>query len=138
MFLKPRYDNVHCYFWTEVDAKRGANEIGSCVWEYLKNVCAEDEEQKKNIFYSDNCCGQNKNKYIATLYLYAVSHLNIASITHKFLIRGHTQNEADSVHSLIEREVKKNLKSGPIYSPHQYVTLIKNAKKVNLPLMSMK
>lgn len=45
------------------------------------------------------------------------------------MIRGHTQNEADSVHSLIEREVKKNLKAGPIYSPDQYVTLIKNAKK---------
>ncbi|CAH0701735.1 unnamed protein product [Spodoptera exigua] len=43
--------------------------------------------------------------------------------------RGHTQNEADSVHSLIEKEIKKNLKSGPIYSPDQYIALIKNAKK---------
>ncbi|RVE44164.1 hypothetical protein evm_011184 [Chilo suppressalis] len=126
---KKAYDNVHCYFWTEVDAKRGANEIGSCVWEYLKTVCAEDASLKQIIFYSDNCCGQNKNKYITTLYLYAVNYLNISSITHKFLIRGHTQNEADSVHSLIEREVKKNLRSGPIYSPDQYVALIKNAKK---------
>ncbi|XP_045763000.1 uncharacterized protein LOC123865809 [Maniola jurtina] len=106
---KKAYENVHCYFWTEVDAKRGANEIGSCIWEYLKNVCANDAEPKNIIFYSDNCCGQNKNKYIATLYMYAVHYLNIASITHKFLIRGHTQNEADSVHSLIEKEIKKNL-----------------------------
>ncbi|CAH0403799.1 unnamed protein product [Chilo suppressalis] len=126
---KKAYDNVHCYFWTEVDAKRGANEIGSCVWEYLKTVCAEDASLKQIIFYSDNCCGQNKNKYITSLYLYAVNYLNISSITHKFLIRGHTQNEADSVHSLIEREVKKNLRSGPIYCPDQYVALIKNAKK---------
>lgn len=126
---KKAYENVHCYFWTEVDAKRGANEIGSCVWKYLQYMCSKDADPKEIIFYSDNCCGQNKNKYIATLYLYAVTHLNINSITHKFLIRGHTQNEADSIHSLIEREVKKNLKSGPIYSPDQYVTLIKNAKK---------
>lgn len=130
---KKAYDNVHCYFWTESDAKRGAIEIGTCIWNYLKELsksCEEEHTEGKNIiFYSDNCCGQNKNKFIATMYLYAVHYLNINSITHKFLIRGHTQNEADSVHSLIEREVKKNLKSGPIYSPDQYITLIKNAKK---------
>uniref|UniRef100_A0A6P7GHP5 Uncharacterized protein LOC114338962 n=1 Tax=Diabrotica virgifera virgifera TaxID=50390 RepID=A0A6P7GHP5_DIAVI len=126
---KHAYDNVHCYFWTECDAKRGAIEIGSCVWKYLINISSDNEEAKKVIFYSDNCCGQNKNKFVSTLYMYAVSNLNIKSITHKFLIRGHTQNEADSVHSLIEKEVKKNLKSGPIYTPDEYIALIKNAKK---------
>lgn len=123
------YENVHCYFWTECDAKRGAIEIGSCVWEYLKTLSEQDDEEKEVIFYSDNCAGQNKNKYITCLYLYAVKNLNIKRITHKFLIRGHTQNEADSVHSLIEKEVKRNLKSGPIYTPDQYIALIKNAKK---------
>lgn len=133
---KEAYSDVHCYFWTESDAKRGAVEIGSCVWDYLKKVAAEDDstDEKNIIFYSDNCCGQNKNKYNATLYMYAVQNLNINSITHKFLIRGHTQNEADSVHSLIEREIKKNLKSGPIYSPDQYIALIKNAKKSKPPI----
>lgn len=129
------YKNVHCYFWSESDAKRGAIEIGSCIWAYLKALSDEDDDEKEVIFYSDNCCGQNKNKYITSLYLYAVQTLNIKTIKHKFLIRGHTQNEADSVHSLIEREVKKNLKSGPIYTPEQYIPLIKNAKKSKPPLM---
>lgn len=134
---KEAYNNVHCYFWSETDAKRGAIEIGTCVWDYFKkSIHEEDNVREKNlIFYSDNCCGQNKNKYIATLYMYAVHRLNINSITHKCLIKGHTQNEADSVHSLIEREVKKNLKSGPIYSPDQYITLIKNAKKSRPAMM---
>lgn len=66
--------------------------------------------------------------------MYAVYLFNIQSITHKFMIRGHTQNEADNIHSLIEKEVKKNLKSGPIYTPVQYITLIKNAKKCNPPI----
>lgn len=131
---KTAYDNVHCYFWTESEAKRGAIEIGSCIWNYLEMICKESPEAKNVIFYSDNCCGQNKNKYIASLYLFAVQNLNINSITHKFLIRGHTQNEADSVNSLIEKEVKRNLKSGPIYSPDQYIALIKNAKKSKPPL----
>lgn len=126
---KQAYDNVHSYFWTESDAKRGAIEIGSCIWDYLKRLSEEGSEEKEVIFYSDNCCGQNKNKYMASLYMYAVHNLNIKSITHKFLIRGHTQNEADSVHSLIEKEINKNLKSGAIYTPDQYVALIKSAKK---------
>ncbi|XP_047027513.1 uncharacterized protein LOC124635622 isoform X3 [Helicoverpa zea] len=131
--VQESYSNVHCYFWNETDAKRGANEIGSCLLHYFEQLCIEsratNEEGINLILYSDNCGGQNKNKYIVTLYLYAVTHLNINSITHKYLIKGHTQNEADNIHSLIEKEVKKNLRSGPIYSPHQYVSIIKNARK---------
>lgn len=59
------------------------------------------------------------------------------SITHKFLIRGHTQNEGDNVHSLIEKEVKKTLKSGPIYTSSQYVALIRNAQKSGKPFKVM-
>lgn len=133
--MKDSYTNVDCYFWNETDANRGANEIGSCLLDCFERLCSEAGVSAINsaglnlILYSDNCCGQNKNKYIVVLYLYAVTHLNIESITHKFLIKGHTQNECDNIHSLIEKEIKKNLKSGPIYCPHQYVAIIKNAKK---------
>ncbi|KAL4714260.1 hypothetical protein ACJJTC_009612 [Scirpophaga incertulas] len=63
------------------------------------------------MFYSDNCCGQQKNQFIFSMYIYAVQNLpNIKSITHKFLIKGHTQNEGDSVHSTIERQIKRRLR----------------------------
>lgn len=130
---KVAYKDVHSYFWTEVDACRGAVDIGSCIWEFLK-MTNSDGEPKEIVFYSDNCTGQNKNKYITSMYMFAVQNLNIKSITHKFLIRGHTQNEADSVHSLIEKEVKKNLTAGPIFTADQYVALIKNAKKSRPPI----
>lgn len=128
---KDAYDDVNCFFWNETDAKRGANEIGTCLLQLFEKFSLEttDEGGLHLVLYSDNCCGQNKNKFMVALYLYAVTHLNIQSITHKFLIKGHTQNEGDNIHSLIEKEIKKNLKSGPIYSPHQYVAIIKNAKK---------
>lgn len=80
------------------------------------------------IFYSDNCSGQQKNKFMATLYLYAVTYLSISSITHKYLIVGHTQHEGDSVHSVIEKQKTRLLKSGSIYSPQQWVTVIQSAK----------
>uniref|UniRef100_A0A6P7FEM2 Uncharacterized protein LOC114329333 n=1 Tax=Diabrotica virgifera virgifera TaxID=50390 RepID=A0A6P7FEM2_DIAVI len=67
------------------------------------------------------------------MYIHAVLNLKIKSITHKFLIRGHTQNEGDAVHSLIEKQVKRCLKSGPIYVPSQYVCAIRSAKKRGTP-----
>lgn len=126
--------NVDCFFWDETEGKRGAVEIGSCVLAFI-------EMQLNNhpigdidlIFYSDNCCGQQKNKYLLSAYAYAVSNMRVKSITHKFLIRGHSQNEGDNVHSVIEKQVKRHIKSGPIYIPQQYVTLIRTAKKSGPP-----
>ena len=66
-------------------------------------------------------------------YSYAVEHLNINSITHKFLIHGHSQNEGDNVHSVIEKNVRKHIRSGPIYVPDKYSTLIRTAKKTGMP-----
>ncbi|KAJ8940885.1 hypothetical protein NQ314_010548 [Rhamnusium bicolor] len=50
-------------------------------------------------------------KFLIAVYIYAVEHFQIGSITHKFLIRGHTQNEADAIHSIIEKKFRwlKNL-----------------------------
>lgn len=130
-------DSCDCFVWSEVEALRGANEIATCVWRYLKKKCERESEINDNnlqiTFYSDNCCGQQKNKFMFSLYLYALSVLNIKSITHKYLISGHTQNENDSVHSVIEKAVKKCLRSGPIYTPDQYVAIIRTARKKGNP-----
>lgn len=85
-----------CYVWNETIAKRGANEIGKCLLDFMRNELNGTENNLTDIiFYSDNCSGQNKNKFIACLYLYASLVLNINTIRHKFLIVGHTQNEGD-------------------------------------------
>lgn len=90
--------------------------MGTCVYKFLQSTALEkNDEDLEIVFYSDNCCGQQKNSFVLGMYLYAVQTLKIKSITHKFLIKGHTQNEGDNVHSVIEKSVKKSLKSGPIY-----------------------
>ncbi|VEN35333.1 unnamed protein product [Callosobruchus maculatus] len=119
----------YCYVWSEHRAKLGANEIGTCFLNFLRM----NADGKSIVFFSDNCAGQNKNKFIAAMYLFAVSNLNIPSITHKFLVTGHTQNEGDSMHSCIEREKKRVLKSGPIYVPSQWIPVIRLAKKKGNP-----
>lgn len=71
---------------------------------------------------------------MVSMYMWAVSRLNnIDSIEHKFLVQGHTENEGDSVHSVIEKEIKKYLSAQNVFHPVQYETMIQNAKKTGAP-----
>ncbi|CAH2094194.1 unnamed protein product [Euphydryas editha] len=125
-----------CFVWHEGEGARGVNEIGSCVLFYLEELNTKATEQFDVVFYSDNCCGQQKNKFMVAMYQYAISKFSkLNSITHKFLIKGHTQNEGDAVHSTIQRNISRALKSSPIYVPDQYITLIKTAKKKGAPYL---
>ncbi|XP_044732349.1 uncharacterized protein LOC123302679 [Chrysoperla carnea] len=127
-------NEVHCYTWHEGEAHRGAIEIGSCVLSYLSLLNNKSTAPEDVIFYSDNCAGQQKNQFIIGMYLYAIQKFpNIRSISHKYLITGHTQNEGDAAHSIIERQVARARKAGPIYLPDQYYTLIRTAKKTGDP-----
>lgn len=111
----------HCYVWHYTIAKRGAVEIGSCLWQFLLS------EKERGIttfsFYSDGCAGQNKNRFIFALYMFAAQELQI-NITHRFFETGHGQSEGDSMHSSIERELKHRV----VYTPEQMYAIIMNAK----------
>lgn len=74
-------------------------------------------------FYSDSCAGQNKNKYIFALYLYAAKKYKI-NITHRFFEVGHSQSEGDAMHSCIERAKNKQI----IYTPDQMYAIILNCR----------
>lgn len=124
-------NKCQCFVWDEANGRRGVNELGTCVLQYIKNLSTTEDAEI--IFYSDNCAGQQKNKFMIAMYLYAVRYLGIKSITHKYLIKGHTQNEGDSAHSLIERQTKRMLKSGPIYTTEGFVSIIRSAKKKGDP-----
>ena len=129
---------AQCFVWHEAEGNRGANEIGSCILSYLQSIgllkTVNPDNQLEVVFYSDNCCGQQKNRYMISTYMYAVANYNnLKSITHKFLIKGHSQNEGDSVHACTEKEVRRATRSGPIYVPDQFITLIRSAKKKGDP-----
>lgn len=85
--------DVECYVWDEATANRGVNDLGTCVFKYLQNL-AQNNSTVDVIFYTDNCVGQQKIKMMLSMYMFAVQHYpNIKTITHKYLIKGHTQNE---------------------------------------------
>lgn len=109
-----------CYMWYEVIASRGACEIGSCLYKFLINKINSGFTEFS--LYSDNCAGQNHNRFVYCLFVYLSKKFNVI-IRHSFLETGHTQNEGDSAHSVIER-ASKNI---PVYTPSQWCTLVRTA-----------
>lgn len=117
----------YCYVWTKQIAKRGPNEISSCLLDFVK--IQQKKGIKKIIFYSDNCGGQNRNRFIFSMFAYASKSFNL-EIVHRFLEKGHTQNAGDSMHAVIENAKKRQ---STIYSPDQWVMLIRIAKVTGKP-----
>ncbi|KAH9638290.1 hypothetical protein HF086_007393, partial [Spodoptera exigua] len=96
-----------CYMWHEGIAKRVNAEKG--VREFK--------------FWSDNCAGQNRNRIVFALYLLAAKEFGV-TVMHRFMEKGHTQDEGDSVHALIERESERRM----IYVPDEWFCLVRWAK----------
>lgn len=115
-----------CYLWNEQIAMKGSNEIASCIYDMIKLKSQEGCDDFR--FWSDNCTGQNRNRIMFFMYLYAAKQFNL-NIKHTFLEVGHTQNEGDSIHATIERASKyKN-----IYTPSEWSSLIRWAKSKGSP-----
>lgn len=113
-------NRANCYIWNETIAKRGANEISSCIFKCIMELPIH---VKHVILYSDSCPGQNRNSYICAMFEKVLEdHQTIELIDHKFLVVGHTHMECDTVHSQIEKKKKKCVNS--IHHPHDWATLI--------------
>ncbi|CAG5055758.1 unnamed protein product [Parnassius apollo] len=74
----------------------------------------------------DTCGGQNRNQFVAALLLWAVQKIDhLKVIEQKFLESGHTQMEADSMHSSIEF-AKKNTS---VFSMMEWISIFKRARR---------
>lgn len=115
-----------CYVWDETIAKKGADEVCSCLLKFiLAKVAAGATEFR---FFSDNCGGQNRNRFVFGFYAFCANKFKI-KITHTFLEKGHTQNEGDSIHATIERASKNQL----VFVPSQWYSIMRGAKKTQNP-----
>ena len=100
-FVVTDCENAHCYFWSEDHGNRGVNEIGSNLIDFAQKKAREGK--RHIVGFCDGCGGQNKNRPIAATLSYIVSSTPILSMFLCFLEKGHTENSADDIHSLIER-----------------------------------
>lgn len=102
---------------TRIVATLEASTFASCLVNYIEELY-ETEHRPKVIAWSDGCMAQNRNSIISNALLHLSCKLN-TKIVQKYLEKGHTQMEVDSVHSHIE----KTMKHQQIYTPTGYVTV---------------
>ncbi|MEW8548265.1 MAG: hypothetical protein AB2693_32575, partial [Candidatus Thiodiazotropha sp.] len=112
-----------CFLWNETEGNRGSCEIGTCLLLYLKSLPSNIDHV---CFFSDSCTGQNRNRFIATALMHAVSTLPyIKTVDHKYLESGHTQMECDSMHAAIETAKKRT----SVFVPSQWDTIVRMARR---------
>ncbi|XP_072375619.1 uncharacterized protein [Diabrotica undecimpunctata] len=112
---------AHCYAWTEINGQRGSSEIGTCLLKFIKSLPQNIIEIS---LFSDTCSGQNRNQFIAALFLFIVQNSNLNIVQHNFLESGHSYMEVDSMHSAIEN-AKKNV---PVYTMHDWLNIFRLAR----------
>ena len=124
-FYELHSKNGHCYWWTEAEAHRGANDIATAVVKYLELV-DQSGKYREVVLYSDTCGGQNRNKVMATALLsFLTKSHNVKRIFQKFFESGHSHMECDSMHSAIESASAQK----EIELPSDYVKVIKEARR---------
>lgn len=77
--------------WHEAEARRGGNEIASCLFKHLNFI---ESTLTHVILYSDN-----KNSFVASIFLVFMQnndHHCIETIDHKFMIPGHSHMECEA------------------------------------------
>ncbi|XP_046391544.1 uncharacterized protein LOC124159678 [Ischnura elegans] len=111
-----------CYLWHEGIGKKGSNEISSSLLNFLE--CLVKKGYRDIRLWSDNCAGQNKNRFLFAMYEYIAIKYSI-KITHRYLEPGHTQMEVDSIHARIEKETEKM----EIFDFNGWVEAIEEAKQ---------
>lgn len=111
--------DVTNYLWHEGEAGLSANEFASCIVHFLK----ANPSYEEYILWSDGCGYQNRNLLLSNALLKFATEKQ-KPVKQKFLERGHTQMECDSVHSVIERR----LRDRDIHVPAEYAAAIRGAR----------
>lgn len=98
----------YCFLWREIEGTVGANEFATIIYYFAETQLPHLQSGQEVTFYSDGCPGQNRNAILSSALLnFAVHHK--VRIVQKYLERGHTQMEADSMHSCVERQLRNKI-----------------------------
>ncbi|CAH1110485.1 unnamed protein product [Psylliodes chrysocephalus] len=118
---------VVCYWFEETATDLVASSFASCIVQTLSKILSDN--LLPVILWSDGCNYQNRNTVLSIVLLHLSKELNVDK-EQKFLTKGHTQMECDSVHSAIETKLKNK------YLPGQYCTITREARRKPFPYES--
>ena len=105
-----------CFAWHEGEGGLSANEFCSIICKFVQDLDVGENDEV--ILWSDGCTYQNRNVILGNGLLAVAQKKNI-TIYQKYLSRGHTQMDCDSMHTTIERR----LKNFNINVPADYVSV---------------
>lgn len=111
----------YCFIWDETQGGVDANEFTTIICTFISNLPLEKGDEV--ILFSDGCGYQNRNSTLANG-LFNIAQLLGVTVAHKYLEKGHTQMECDSMHSAIENRMRRT----DITIPSSYVTVAKLAR----------
>jgi len=109
--------------WGEENGKRGANEICTILNKYLMIFESSYIVQNVSLF-CDSCLGQNKNNQILAAILRFMMNKtnNIKLLTITYLQPGHTYMPVNSMHSMIDLNLKKKSEWPTVISNSRFNT----------------
>lgn len=110
-----------CFTWHEGEGGLSANEFCSLICKFVDDL--ETAAGNDVTLWSDGCAYQNRNATLANGLLSVVIWKKI-TIFQKYLVRGHTQMECDSMHRVIERKLAKH----QINVPADNIGIFKHAR----------
>ena len=111
------------YMWHELLAKRGANDVISCLFHFIFHSTLGRTGAKWSVWWADNCPGQNKNNYLMWFFQDLIRRKIYSRIDYKFLIAGHTYGPADRSFGVIECYIRKIV---TVYTPQQWYEHVRN------------
>ncbi|GFO14985.1 hypothetical protein PoB_004149000 [Plakobranchus ocellatus] len=107
------------FVWHEAEGGLTSNEFTCCIIDHLSSLSGTN----KIVLYSDQWLRLSKQNSVQASALSAFSLQRECEVQLKYLVKGHTHMEVDSMHSLIKRK----LKNIPIYSPMDYLTIFRTS-----------
>ena len=112
------------YMWHELLAKRGANDVISCLAHFIFCNPLGRTGARWSIWWADNCPGQSKNNFIMWFFQDLIRRNVYSRIDYKFLVVGHTYGPTDRSFGVIEHYTSK---VETVYTPQQWYEHVKQA-----------
>ena len=108
-----------CYIWNEEQAEKRSCEIATCCRMFL--ATKRNQGCTKLHLFSDRCNGQNSNRMVLIALHHTFLEFKYDMVTLSFLVSGHSQNEKENAHSLIETKSSNKV----VYTTEQWQAVIR-------------
>lgn len=116
---------AYMYVWEEFVAKRGPEEIASCLFEH---IAAIQTTTKKLIIHSNATSLYRNTKMIMFLVQIMKERRELQTIEQRFFFPGHDTNDCSCCIDKIEKKIRATER---VFTPNDYITIMSSTKKTD-------